>query len=143
MGFGQSVGEIFRGLGEGIGAAAPALPGLAQLFGRGQAPIVMTSFPAPQQQRQLPPGFGDFVPVAGGNGVVGPPAQLQLGPGGGGDPIGALFKMTPSGRVRAVNKATIMGPDGQCHFFLHATPRGWKVNVSNVSGRRRHHHHPR
>jgi len=61
--------------------------------------------------------------------------------GGGGEVTGTLFRQTPSGKIRAVNKATIMGPDGKVHFFLHATPKGFKVNVANVSGRTRHHHH--
>jgi len=57
---------------------------------------------------------------------------------------GGLFRpATSSMKPRPVNKIQVMGPDGKCHTWLHATPKGWKVNATNVSGRRRHHHHPR
>ncbi len=145
MGFGQDLGNFIESVGTGLGAAAPFL---LPLFGRGApAPVFFPSpgpvaqpFPTPTQM-QLPGGFNGVVPIRNiSDEVLGPPPQLQL-PTGGGSPIGALFRMTASGRVRPVNRATILGPDGQCHTFLHATPKGWKVNVSNVSGRRRHHHH--
>ena len=69
---------------------------------------------------------------SGGNG-----AMTSAAPGG-------LFRPpTASMRPRPVNKIQVMGPDGKCHTWLHATPKGWKVNASNVSGRRRRHSHPR
>jgi len=67
-----------------------------------------------------------------------------LGGNGNGATGGQLFKPpTASMKPRPVNKVQVMGPDGKCHTWLHATPKGWKINATNVSGRRRHHHHPR
>ncbi len=62
--------------------------------------------------------------------------------GGGAGSSGGLFRPTAS-KVMPVPEITQIGPDGKCHTWLHATPKGWKINKSNVSGRRRHHHHPR
>jgi len=152
MGFGQSLGEVFQSLTQGIGSLAPAIQAAAPFF----APT--PNLPAGGGPLQTP----SFAPSGGGFSTAGLPALIGgaltggaafgLGEGAamslfdsgaGGGSNGSLFKMTPSGKVRAVSKATVMGPDGKCHFFLHATPKGWKVNASNVSGRRPAHHHHR
>jgi len=85
------------------------------------------------------------IPGIVGGLVGGELIESLVGGNGGGMPT--LFKqsMTPSGGVRnnPINELTVVGPDGKCHTWLHAVPKGWRVNKANVSGRRRHHHHPR
>ncbi len=70
--------------------------------------------------------------------------ELFEGLGGGGEvvPDTAFFRTTVA-RLTPTPEISMIGPDGKCHTWLHATPRGWKINRSNVTGRRRHHHHPR
>lgn len=54
-----------------------------------------------------------------------------------------LFR-TVTTRDVPIPEFSVIGPDGKCHTWLHARPKGWKINKCNVSGRRRrHHHHPR
>jgi len=153
VGFGQSIGDLFGSITEGIGNLAPAITAAAPFFAPQPAAPQRNIFDVIARDT---PGGG----IGGGIQTVGLPALalggLALGLGesiGSGvlgmggtssSPVsGTLFRQTPSGRIRAVNKATIMGPDGKVHFFLHAVPKGFKVNVANVSGRTRHHHHPR
>ncbi len=143
MSFGQTVENIARTIGTIGTELGPLLPiFFPDRFRQPQIP----GFPSPT--RQIPSGPLDgidtspIIPIA--TQPSAPPLGLpQIGGGGAVDQVGTLFKMTPSGRIRALNKAAIMAPDGQIHFFLHAVPKGWKVNVRNVSGRTAHHHHPR
>ncbi len=142
MSFGQSLESIARTIGNVAESLAPVLP----LFFPPQPAPVLQGFPSPPR---LDPNFFPPLPSGGFTPVANRPPLSLPAPGGGamtlggGGAVGELFKVDALGRVRARNKATIMGPDGQCHFFLKAVPKGWKVNVANVSGRRGHHHHRR
>jgi len=103
---------------------------------------------APTQQAGVGAVLGG---AAGGLAVEGIEALVnalsQAGPSSGAMAAaapGGLFRPpTASMKPRPVNMVQVMGPDGKCHTWLHATPKGWKVNASNVSGRRRRHSHPR
>jgi len=101
------------------GAAPPSLP---QAPTAPQAPPITQNGGLGVLQEHFPGLFGGGAAAANG-GLFKPP----------------MASMKP----RPVNKIQVMGPDGKCHTWLHATPKGWKVNASNVSGRRRRHSHPR
>jgi len=104
--------------------------------------------PVPTQQAGVGAVLGG---AAGGLAVEGIEALAnalsQAGPSAGAMATtapGALFRTpTASMKPRPVNKVQVMGPDGKCHTWLHATPKGYKVDAYNVSGRRRRHSHPR
>jgi len=106
---------------------------LGSIFAPGAAPVQIPAGPTMPQAPPPPSGVdvaAQLVQYLGGEGITGSGSQLFRPP-------------TASMKPRPVNKVQVMGPDGKCHTWLHATPKGWKVNASNVSGRRRHHHHPR
>lgn len=132
MGFGQAGLAFLGGLAD---IAQPFIPLAQQFLGGGRQLQQPASF-FPQAPQQA--GLGDFL-----QNLVDP--QSPLGqvlpgfPGGAGAPSG-LFRQTMS-RLAPVNEFAVIGPDGKCHTWLHAVPRGWKINKSNVTGRRRHHHH--
>lgn len=120
----------------GGGGFFDSLPGIIEAItgGRGVFPQTQTTQfagAAAKVAKQLPGILGG---LAGGELLEG-----LFGNGGNG---GALFKPSAS-RIVAVPEITMMGPDGKCHTWLHATPKGWKINKSNVTGRRRRHHHHR
>lgn len=136
MPFGQAgfnVGQTggFGGFLEGFGGfLEQATPLITSLIGgrRGGR--------APQPIQAQAAGFFDFPSTDPGSAL----GELLGGVTGGGVPT--LFRPTAS-RIAPLNMFSVIGPDGKCHTWLHATPKGWKVNKANVSGRRRHHHHPR
>ncbi len=91
----------------------------------------------------LGPSAGLFPapPSLPGPGLVQPQLQVPgLGTLTGQPASNALFRPTAS-RIMPVTEFSLIGPDGKCHTWLHARPKGWKINRSNVSGRRRHRHH--
>jgi len=105
-------------------APGPSSPSLPQAPTAPQAPPIMENGGLAVLQQQFPGLFPGSSAAAAANGGLFKPPMASMKP-------------------RPVNKIQVMGPDGKCHTWLHATPKGWKVNATNVSGRRRHHHHPR
>ena len=145
--FGQSGSSV----GSGWDVFDQVLDTAGQIFGPGgifgQAPA-QAPWPAPGVMQPFLPAVvpplvqGTIGGLAGG--ALAEILPALLGGNGNGAMEGQLFKApTASMKPRPVNKVQVMGPDGKCHTWLHATPKGWKVNATNVSGRRRHHHHPR
>lgn len=128
---GQTLPWLPAGGGGGGGGWMGGLTDLVTAFGPvaqgiwGQPPATMPAM--------APTGIGERL------------EQLMLeGPRGGGSSIPQLFKQTASGKMRARRRVQLLGPDGNVHTWLHAVPKGWKVNETNVSGRRKaHHHHAR
>ncbi len=139
MGFGQSgfFGGLSGGISDILGSLQPFIPVAQQLIGGGRAPTVLPGFPGAGLATQPAGIFGDtsiidLLGFGAGAGAVTTPGVA-----------GGLFRPTMS-RIAPVNEFAVIGPDGKCHTWLHATPKGWKINKSNVMGRRRrHHHHPR
>ncbi len=137
MGFGQSgfFGGLAGGITDILGGLQPFIPVAQQLIGGGRAPTVFPGTGLATQPAGLFPGdpsLLDLLGFGGGAGAVTTPGAP-----------GALFRPTAS-RIVPVGEFAMIGPDGKCHTWLHATPKGWKINKSNVMGRRRrHHHHPR
>lgn len=140
MGFGQAgfFGGLAGGITDILGGLQPFIPVAQQLISPGRAPTVLPGFPGPGLATQPAALFGgdtsllDLLGFGGGAGAVTAPGVA-----------GGLFRPTMS-RIVPVNEFAMIGPDGKCHTWLHATPKGWKINKSNVMGRRRrHHHHPR
>lgn len=138
-GFGFSGGDGGGGgfLGGLSGLLSAATPLISNLFGP-QAPVQSAVALPALAFGGLAPAIGRQLPgIVGGLGI----GELigQLGGGGGGAPPGQLFRNTMT-RVVPISEFSMIGPDGKCHTWLHATPKGWKINKSNVSGRRRHRH---
>ncbi len=146
MGFmgGQDGGGFFDALPAILQAATPLALGLI----RPEAFAPNTLLPSQQfgpaavmaGAARAGAALGRNLPAILGGAVAGEVVSSVAG-GGGGDMT--LFRQTATGVARARNHFTTIGPDGKCHTWLHAVPKGWRVNASNVSGRRRHHHHPR
>lgn len=124
---GQAGGGFLGGLSGVLEAATPLL---TSIFARGGGGAQPGGFPA------MPAGF----PSAMGLTLPGTTPGTALGElfGGGVPP---LFRPTMT-RIVPVPEFSLIGPDGKCHTWLHARPKGWKINRTNVSGRRRRHHHP-
>jgi hypothetical protein len=47
-----------------------------------------------------------------------------------------LFRLTAQ-RITPLPELSLIGPDGKCHTWLHARPKGWKINKAGVTGRTR------
>jgi len=127
------------------GGGGGFLGGLANLA-TALTPIGLGLFGPQPQQQNVGLGFGGAVLGGLARQIPGVLGGLVLGEGleavQSQGSMGALFRPTAT-RIVPVPELSMIGPDGKCHTWLHATPKGWKINRSNVSGRRRHHHHPR
>jgi hypothetical protein len=107
--------------------------------------------PAPAPRPGRPPGQMQTMPYgpAGPSLPSAPPSGVDVltdivryvGGEGGTAGGGGLFRPpTASMKPRPVNKIQVQGPDGKCYTWFRATPTGWKINASNVRGRRKHRH---
>ena len=143
MPFGQ-IGFTDTGGGGSVGGGwdifSDVITAAGSIFGAGGA----LGQQLPTQTQFLPPMIPPVVGSTLGGMAGGALAELLpslLGGNGNGATGGQLFKPpTASMKPRPVNKIQVMGPDGKCHTWFHATPTGYRVNASNVRGRRKHRH---
>jgi hypothetical protein len=84
--------------------------------------------PAPTRQAPAP-WYNYAPPVTQIPATAPPPTVAQTAAGG-------LFRPSAQ-RIVPLNEFSVIGPDGKSHTWLHARPKGWKVNKANVSGRTR------
>ncbi len=137
MPFGQAgfnVGQDSGGFGNIFGTILSSLPDILS-----QVPGVIGAIRGQPQQRAIaaPAGQAFSFPGLG----LGEPGTVLGEILGGGVP--PLFKQTMTRTVPISEFSVISPTTGKCETWLHARPFGWKINKSNVRGRRRHHHHPR
>jgi len=155
MPYGQMGYMASTGGGGGGGGGGWGLPDWGDLWDAGVAGLgtlaqnVLTELGKPAVPAQTA-GIGTVVAGAAGGLTAEAIEALIAKLSGGGNGNGAmapggLFRpSTTSMKARPVSKIQVMNPStGRCETWLHAVPKGWKINQSNVSGRRRHHHHPR
>ncbi len=122
---GDEAGGFWGGVGDvAIGIGGPMLADWLESLLRGFGENGQTTQPQPETQ-----------PSNGANGAPPPPSIAQM--------AGSRFFHQTTARIVPTNEISMVGPYGKIQTWLHARPKGWKINKSNVSGRRRHHHHPR
>ncbi len=126
----QGGGGIFSSILASLPDILSQVPGvIGAIRGPGRAPSAVTQFAGSGPGTLSFPGLG-----------LGEPGTVLGEILGGGVP--PLFRQTMT-RTVPISEFSVIGPTGRCETWLHARPKGWKINKSNVSGRRRHHHHPR
>jgi hypothetical protein len=142
---GTEVAMPFGQMGGGLNFNLPGTQTVGGGSGSGFFDALFQNAPAILQQLGLGPQGPSILPFPGpqqGPTIDFPGTAMDISIGQAAQAGAGMFRSTMQ-RIVPVPEISVIGPDGKCHTWLHARPKGWKINRANVSGRRsrRHHHH--